>query len=386
MQHFWEKPGWELLDKQLSGLKKQPFERPLPKIKLKQGLYIIRGPRQIGKSTWLKKMLLTVPASKAFFLSCEEIENYKELSLILNANQDRVFFFLDEISFVKDWWRTIKNILDQNSKVTFVLTGSHAIDLRKGADLMPGRWGEGQELELLPMDFEEYLKIRDLAHWKTESIEYARDCYFRTGGFPFAVIEGGPKGLKPNKAIQVIKKWILGDLAKLGKQEIYLKEIILRIAISTTSKISLQTLAQKTQIGSHNTAQDYIELLESAFAVKTLYFINPETNEYQFKKEKKFYFRDPILFWLAFDWAQVNPPEQSDSMIAETVAHEYIFRKYERFGFYYDRNGEIDFLEPKKWALEIKYSGSISHISKTFLKAQVPQKIIWYKNNFLQKF
>lgn len=386
MQNFWEIKGWESQDKQLSRLQKQPFQRPLPKITLKQGLYIIRGPRQVGKSTWLKKLLSQSPPEKSYFVSCEEIETYKELRLFIDANSDRTIFFLDEITFVKDWWRTIKNILDQNDKITFVLTGSHAIDLRNGADLMPGRSGDGQDLELLPMDFSEYLEMRKLAGWKTESVEYARECYFRTGGFPFAVIEGGAKGQKPVKSIETIRKWILGDLAKLGKQENYLKEIILRIALTTSSKVSLQTLAQKTQMGSHNTAQDYIELLESAFAVKTLYFINPDTNEYQFKKEKKFYFRDPILFWLAFEWTKTKPPENFESMLAETVAHEHILRKFDRFGFYYDKNGEIDFLEPKKWALEIKFSDKEKNISKAFINFSIPKKLIWTKSNFLKDF
>jgi predicted AAA+ superfamily ATPase len=54
MDIFWEKEGWEEEDPHLKKMKSMPFHRPFPFIPEKPGLYIIRGPRQIGKSSWLK--------------------------------------------------------------------------------------------------------------------------------------------------------------------------------------------------------------------------------------------------------------------------------------------------------------------------------------------
>lgn len=84
MQLFWEKQNWESQDKHFLGLKKMPFERVFPDIDLRAGLYSIRGPRQIGKSSWLKRLLLqacnTGSPGECFFLSCENLTDFKDLA------------------------------------------------------------------------------------------------------------------------------------------------------------------------------------------------------------------------------------------------------------------------------------------------------------------
>ena len=48
MQNFWENKEWEASDLHLNKIKQMPFQRKFPFIPQKSGLYIIRGPRQIG--------------------------------------------------------------------------------------------------------------------------------------------------------------------------------------------------------------------------------------------------------------------------------------------------------------------------------------------------
>ena len=55
--NFWEKTNWENKDPHLGKLQDAPFQRPFPNFNFENGLYIIRGPRQIGKTTWLKRIL-----------------------------------------------------------------------------------------------------------------------------------------------------------------------------------------------------------------------------------------------------------------------------------------------------------------------------------------
>lgn len=382
MELFWEKKGWEDADRHLLSLKDSPFQRPFAKLPKGPGLYVIRGPRQVGKSCWLKTILKTEDPKSVFFLSCENISDYKELSEIIKSVKDRKILLFDEISFVTQWWRAIKHKLDADSKVRIILTGSHAFDIRQGMDQMPGRWGNGGEYSLLPMDYFEFSQMRTQAGW-AKPIDNQIELYFRIGGFPMSVIESGKNGTKPVKTMETYRRWLLGDFIKMGKQEQYLKEIMGQVAITTASTISLQKLAQRTQIGSHNTALDYIELLEAAFALKTLYSLDSNTGSPRFRKERKFYFRDPLLYWIALDWANQETPLNSSDQIAETVAHEHLLRKYKNFGFYSDRYGEIDFYCHKKWALEVKWKDIPTGLSKTYQKILIPKKMIWSKSNFL---
>ncbi|NUM89178.1 MAG: ATP-binding protein, partial [Bdellovibrionales bacterium] len=311
---------------------------------------------------------------------------HKELSEVLKSLRGREVILLDEISFVAEWWRAIKHEIDRDDTKILVVTGSHAVDLRKGMDQMPGRWGGGGEFHLLPMGFDEFSAMRRQAKWPEFSRIDEMELYFRVGGFPIALMESGPRGKDPEKARETYRRWLAGDLQKLGRQEAYLKELLLEIAKTTTSTLSLQNLAKKTQIGSHHTAQEYISLLSDCFALKTLYAFEEGETEYRFRREKKFYFTDPLLYWIAFEWADSAPPDNAYEKVAELVAHESLRRRFQRIGYLKNRKGEVDFIEPGHWALEVKWAEIPKNISKLYKDLKIPQKIIWTKSNFLSEF
>lgn len=112
MENFWEISGWDLEDRHLQSLKASPFQRPFPELPSGPGLYVIRGPRQIGKSSWLKTLLSDSDPAESYYISCENFEDFKDLTEFLKTIPERRVLYLDEISFVKQWWRSIKSILD----------------------------------------------------------------------------------------------------------------------------------------------------------------------------------------------------------------------------------------------------------------------------------
>lgn len=387
MEYFWEKNGWENEDKHFLDIKNMPFQRVFPEINLLEGLYSIRGPRQIGKSSWLKYLLKqackTTNSNNCLFFSCENIEDYKELSEILALFKNRQFIFLDEVTFVKDWARPIKHLIDSGYRGTIVVTGSNTSDLRKGVDRMPGREGHGLDLLLLPMDFFEFSAAKKNAGWKVGTKTEELEKYFRIGGFPLAVAEAGESSLKTTKTEKLIEKWILGDIAKLGKNENYAKDILSQIVQTLTSNMSSNKLAQRTQVGSHHTIAEYLQTFEDMFVLKTLNSIDPDTGAFRFKKEKKFYLTDPLYIKLGLKWLGLNTNNIDNSVIAEQVAHEYLSRKFERIGFLTTaKNGEVDFYAYKKWALEIKWASIPSNLSRAYKDLIVPQKNIWTKDTF----
>ncbi len=391
MQYFWQKSGWQEGDKHLKQLAANPFEREFPAISLApESLFVLRGPRQVGKSSWLKTLLALWPdPSRAYYLSCEEIETFKELSEILKSIRDTCdLILLDEVSFIKDWERAIKSFIDGGYSGCLVVTGSHAHDLRRGADQMPGRFGSGGEIELLPMNFHEFREMRAQARWPELTLQEEFELFMKVGGFPMALIESGPKGQVPKRAQETYRKWLRGDALKLGKQEIYLRELLLELARTIGSTVSLQALARNTQISSHHTAQDYIQILEDCFALRTCYAQDPNTGNFKFRSNKKFYFIDPILYWIAYDWAEARAPENSLQKIAENVAHEEIYRKARkdktRFGYFSSSKGEIDFVQSPNWAIEVKWQPDARGLSKAYLDCTWPQKLVWTQANILQ--
>lgn len=387
MQYFWEIPDWEIDDRHLKKLREMPFQRPAPFIPNGVGLYIVRGPRQIGKSSWLKTVLsYYAKRERCFYLSCENVSGSQELSEILKSIRDRKVVLLDEVNFVENWDRAIKHEVDSGHTNILMVTGSHSHDLRKGADRMPGRFDAGGEFQLLPMNFEEFEIARRQAKWDSKDRLTELQTYFRVGGFPTAIAEAGPTGRKPARAIDTTLKWLIGDATRLGKQETYLREILAQLAICIQTPLSLQTLAKKTSIGSHNTIQEYLAILESCFALRQLHAIDIDTGAYRFRKDRKFYFSDPLFYLMAIEISGMGIPENYDSIIAELVANEALMRRFPKLGYWIGKQGEVDFIVPKLWAIEVKWSPVASNLSKAYLNLVLPEKIVWTHSNFLREW
>ena len=387
MDLFWEKKDWVKNDRHLQLLQNSPFQRKFEELRIEPGIAMIRGPRQIGKSSWAKTLLLQSlkDGKKTFYFSCEEIIDFQTLSQLLKQLTEYEVIILDEISFVNEWWRAVKKFTDQYHRISIILTGSHAHDLKKGMDQMPGRWMKTKgEYFLLPMLFDEWCKMRQQAKWPELDRLSLLKLYFKVGGFPTALAESGPNGINPTNSRKIYHQWLRGDVVKLGKQELYLKELLGQIVKTMGSTISLQGLAQKTQLMSHHTAIDYISVLESCFAMKTLYCYNPETDAFHLKKQKKLYFTDPLIYWVAQEWSDQKAPENFEEQIAEMVAHEEISRRVSRIGYFSNQSGEIDFIHDSKWALEVKWTPLVTNVSKAFKKLPLPEKLVWTQQNFLK--
>jgi predicted AAA+ superfamily ATPase len=111
-------------------------------------------------------------------------------------------------------------------------------------------------------------------------------------------------------------------------------------------------------------------------------FVFDTAQIYQFKKNKKFYFTDPIIFWLALEWSGYPRPDNWQAMIAEMVGAEVLLRRYPRMGYVSTRKGEIDFVAPKQWAIEVKWATAPTNLSRAYVEGIFPEKFVWTKEQF----
>jgi len=137
-------------------------------------LNFIFGPRQVGKTTLLKlliKKLLDegVEKERIFYFRCDKLTDFKELDEVLKTyfefrkskNISSSFIFLDEVTFPKEWFRTIKFYIDTGDfkNDVLVLTGSLSMYLKKEVELFPGRRGFGKDIIMMPLTFREFIKV-----------------------------------------------------------------------------------------------------------------------------------------------------------------------------------------------------------------------------------
>ncbi|MDI6721318.1 MAG: AAA family ATPase, partial [Candidatus Aenigmarchaeota archaeon] len=181
---FGQNPWWKdksLIDKDYDIVKwKEKKYRWVPgiieKISLKPfALHIITGPRQSGKTTTIKlliKKLLDKEEPKSiFYFNCENLADYRELTEVLEsyiefkaANSiEASFIFLDEITLPKEWYRSIKYLIDKGkfTRDAVIITGSSSLSVKREVELFPGRRGKGEDFILYPLSFRGFLNVVD---------------------------------------------------------------------------------------------------------------------------------------------------------------------------------------------------------------------------------
>ncbi len=396
----------------------------------------LRGPRQVGKTTMvkhlIKKGLETSEANRFFYWTCDLISNTKELSetiteyLIWARNQtdERLFIFLDEISEVPEWQKAIKYLVDTGmmKNTTTILTGSHAIDLKKSGERLPGRRGQSKKplnKILLPMKFSEYIEVVDKSLFEKigvnkrieryrilsdliegkidpfiskqlvylDDINQVFDRYLLSGGFPRTVNElYSDEGFISNETYSIYLQWILGDMAKWRKEERVLKQIVRRLFESYSSQISWYSIKNQTDIGSHNTISSYVEALEDSFVLNVVNKLDLSKGLSKYRSEKKIYFHDPFIFHSLRSWVNGFPkpfeaakefleePEDKSKLV-EGVVHNHLARLAYGFNlsdsfhpsdyvyFFKGKKYEIDFLlkngKNQFVPVEVKYRNKI---------------------------
>jgi len=358
-------------------------------------LNFIFGPRQVGKTTLLKllikKLLEKEEKEEIFYFRCDKLADYKELDEVLKAyfefrkakNISSSFIFLDEITFPKEWFRTIKYYIDTGElkNDVLVLTGSLSMYLKKEVELFPGRRGFGKDIVMLPLSFREFIKVFSpklyekipkiekiekeemfkkayLALPFFEEIEKLFEKYLKIGGFPLAVkSEGISEEVK-----DIYWSWLKSDLAKIERSEETFKRVAKAIVEKTPSAISLNSLAKEFEIATHKTVFEYLDIMENLFVAKIIYYLDLEKEIKSFKKNRKVCFVDPFFFYLFSDICLTKLP--NESIIVENVVDSHLARRFNVF--YWKNRREIDAVVKEKEVIgfEIKWSEKVEDYSK----------------------
>lgn len=353
---------------------------------LNNSVYTIRGPRQIGKTTFLKlfikEKLKSTPKENIFYWSCDNlsskndlitlIQEYMDFCKVKNAKPE--YILLDEITEIPEWQKAIKFVIDNNitPDACFILTGSNAIDLKKGTERLPGRRGKhGKDLFFLPLTFREYVKLID-HEWfqkhKMDNVDTLKyngnelkiffEKYLLTGGIPLVINEYEINKEIPNYIYDLYYSWIIGDVLKEGKTEQTLKEILKSILLCYTTPISWDSLAKRSSVKSHITISSYIELLSNLFVVFACYFYNIHEQKIIFNKNKKIYFLDPFILKIFSN--KLNIPVEKEKII-EGIVGAKIKQKHILDDMYFTKiKKETDFVIPPSTGIEVKYQNTIS--------------------------
>ncbi|MBD3421443.1 MAG: AAA family ATPase [Chitinivibrionales bacterium] len=372
IQPWSDNPRWHESDPKMVELRSAPVQFPhtsrlAAEIPIKPaGIVLLRGPRQVGKSTLLRQFAQrcihdgVAPESVVLF-DVEELEDRHqlagELRAFRNSRKGYCIVLLDEFTSIEKWWLALKTLADGGVLAdTLVLgTGSSSYDIAEGADLMPGRRGKRYpvDFELLPLSY------RDVADKVT------LDEYFLTGGFPHALNEFLSKGIIPAYVYDLYFSWIAGLFIKRNRSIHHLPLLLQYLGRHAGSTMSVQKLSRDCGIGSNNTGEEYVEIMERGYTLLTALWAAPDGGAVSVRKNRKFYPADPFLFHVfahagagwetAFASARdrMNDPETCGALAETIVATE--IRRQTNSGklHYWSGKKEIDFVA--KTLVEVKY-------------------------------
>lgn len=408
-------------------------------------LYTVRGPRQVGKTTLAKiiirDLLLQkgIQGKRIFFWTCDLVNGPKELASILQtyleyaraSTDQRLFIFLDEISSVKNWQDGIKHLTDTGmlENCTTILTGSHSLDIRKASERLPGRRGKTDEVldkVFLPMKFSEYIDVRNrklrdvirslnllrgenkqgvilqLASGKmptelqalsmySDELSKLFEDYLITGGIVPAIDAYVSRGSIPDSVYETYISVMLGDAMRWKKKEVYMAQIIRRIIESMCSQVSWQSLWKTTDLGSHHTVAEYVDVLESSFIVSRIYRLDKNKGLPFFEKDKKIHFQDPFIFHALRGWAFSRPyyessleflGEQQDySKLVQSVVCNHLIR----LAFSFSPRSDYEYVNKVTyWESNLKRELDFAvKLDSTFLPVEVKCQSNFKRGDFL---
>lgn len=357
-------------------------------IELEDKNMIMIGPRQLGKTTALKydiyKKIIKegIDPKRILYYSFDTARDYGVISEVISsfikATAGRKYLYLDEVSFVDEWQRAIKFLLDSNEMkdVRVYVTGSASINLRK--ELFPGR--DIILKEFMPSFFASFVQsfaskdlkkfvkanmtgsIEDVIERSEKAVPYFDELdrlfhvFMQTGGFPLAVFDYFAAGSISETTFDTHWNAFLSDISKAERSVETSVAVIQELVKSYSSKINMSKTARNAGIPSHVTAREYMELLRELFVIGYIFPIS-DRGLPLFRKERKAYFTDPFFFTL-FSKKLNMQINLGESKVVEGITYSHLAHIMKNIG--YKSNGrEIDFAN-NEIAVEVKWQESVT--------------------------
>lgn len=323
----------------------------------KKKAIIVVGPRQVGKTTLVKKILTS---SDYLFLDGDDSSVREQLSNASTGTLRRIIgkhkiVFIDELQRIPNIGLTMKIITDQFPEVQLIASGSSALEIHQS--IQEPLTGRKWEYFLYPISWEEFEE--ELGPIESEAQLEHRILY---GMYPDVILSGAEE----REVIDLLaQSYLFKDaLAYTGvRKPDVLYKLLQALALQIGSEVSYNELSNLLGIDK-NTVNKYIDILEKSFIVFQLSSFSRNLRN-EIKNSKKIYFYDTgirnaiINNFNRLDLRSDKGALWENFLIAERKKYISYHKQYYNQYFWRTTNQkEIDLIEEKNgeiWAYEFKW-------------------------------
>ncbi|MDC7227006.1 MAG: ATP-binding protein [Spirochaetales bacterium] len=327
-----------------------------------KSIIFLTGLRRVGKTTLMKLLIQDliesgIETKNIFYISLDDyvlidkplrdiLTEYRKIHKL--SMKDKVYIFFDEITYSKDYHQQLKNIYDtQNTKV-FATSSSSSLLKDKKAFLT----GRAITYEVKPLDFNEYLKFKNIKVKKSEGYlleTYFKD-YMREGGMPENVLNPSREYLM-NLIDDIIQKDITAYNGLRNHQIV--RDYYTLLMERSGKQLSINKIGNILKL-SVDTARRYLGYFEETYLIHLLSRYG-KTNE-KLLSAKKIYACDLGIKHLFIGERDLG-----------SYLENYIYLKMRNnkdLFYLYENGNEIDFITRDGILIESKYFSEMNEKQK----------------------
>jgi len=310
-------------------------------------IIILYGPRQTGKTTIVKELALKYGDEKSY-INCEILENQQALGLenplqLKTFLGEGKFFVFDEAQKITNIGLVLKLLIDTYPDLQIIATGSSSFELaNKVSEPLTGR---AIEFKLYPISYSEI--TADKPAWESAALLSSLLVY---GSYPEIIKNNFSQAdiFLGNLAANYLFKDIF-EFENIKKPKL-LTNLLQLLALQLGNEVSLNELATKLET-SRKTIARYLDLLEKAFVIFTLYPLSRNPRNEIGRKNKIYFYDLGIRNSLISRFQPLNLRDdigalwENFCLVERKKILEYGQRRKNQFFWRNLRGKEIDYIE-----------------------------------------
>lgn len=173
------------------------------------------------------------------------------------------------------------------NQVLVVTTGSKAVDLRRGAERLPGRKGRLDRTEywFTPVSYVEYMRVCGGVFPPKDRLP----AYLLSGGSPPALLSLIEQGRIAPYVVEIVRDWIYGELAAAGRSREMLLGVLEFLYRFGGNPVGYSKLARDAGMANNTVAAGYIEQLSDLLCVAPCFAWDESRRRINRKRPCKFH-------------------------------------------------------------------------------------------------